>query len=80
MTRLDESMVRGGNDMGASPCILLIAIRALGDTVLITPIIRALKERFPISKVLVAVDAIGADVLLHNPHIDRLFVIDRAAR
>jgi len=80
MTRHDEPMVRGGNHKGASLCILLMAIRALGDTVLITPIIRALKEQFPISKVLVVVDAIGADSLLHNPHIDRLFVIDRAAR
>lgn len=66
--------------MGASPCILLITIRALGDTVLITPIIRAVKERYPTSRLLVVAEAMGAGVLLHNPHIDRLLVIDRGAR
>lgn len=57
--------------------ILLIAFRAIGDMVLITPILRLLKISSPHVELTVVVDAISYEVLLHNPHIEQLIVIDR---
>ena len=57
--------------------ILVIALRALGDMVLITPILRLLKRSQPSVELTVIADAIGYEVLLNNPHIDQLVVIDR---
>jgi len=59
--------------------VLVLAIRAIGDTVLITPVIRLLRERVPASYLAVVADGVSADVLRHNPHIDRVVAIDRAA-
>lgn len=59
--------------------VLVIAFRALGDMVLITPIVRLLKRARPSVHLTVVVDALSHEVLLHNPHIDRLVVVDRIA-
>lgn len=61
----------------AGPRILVIAIRAIGDVVLITPHLRLLKERTGASFLTVLVDGAGADVLEHNPCVDRVVRIDR---
>ena len=58
--------------------ILVIAIRAIGDVVLVTPLLRLLKQKFPASYLGIVADGPSAQVLHNNPHIDRLFTIDRA--
>ena len=58
--------------------ILILAIRAIGDIVLITPVPRLLKQKFPTSQLAVLADGASAQVLHNNPHIDRLFTIDRS--
>ncbi|MDH5427716.1 MAG: glycosyltransferase family 9 protein [Nitrospirota bacterium] len=58
--------------------ILILAIRAIGDVVLITPIISLLKKSYPKGYFAVLVDGPTAEVLANNPSIDRLIVIDRA--
>ena len=58
--------------------ILLIAIRAIGDVVLITPFLSQLKKRFPHSSLTVLVDGLSSQVLENNPYLDQLIVIDRA--
>jgi len=42
-----------------------------------TPAIRAVRRRFPHSHLAVLARRAGADVLEHNPHVDRFFVADR---
>ena len=59
--------------------ILIVAIRAIGDVVLITPIIQQIRNAFPDAYVAVLADGASAYVLHHNPHIDRIFMIDRRA-
>jgi len=58
--------------------ILIIAIRAIGDVVLITPIISLLKKSYPKGYFAVLVDGPTAEVLANNPSIDRLVIINRA--
>ncbi|MCA9472005.1 MAG: lipopolysaccharide heptosyltransferase II [Nitrospirales bacterium] len=57
--------------------ILVLAIRAIGDVVLITPIIRILRQAFPRALLTVLANGASARVLQHNPHIDRVVEIDR---
>jgi lipopolysaccharide heptosyltransferase II len=57
--------------------ILVLTIRAIGDVALMTPIFRLLKETFPACYLAALADGLSAQVLHHNPHIDRLFTIDR---
>ncbi|MCZ6802324.1 MAG: glycosyltransferase family 9 protein [Nitrospirae bacterium] len=59
--------------------ILIIAIRAIGDVVLITPLFPILKKRFPDTSLAIVVDGPSAQVLENNPYLDHVFVIDRVA-
>jgi len=66
----------------ASECshrILIFAIRAIGDIVLITPIIRILKTRFPHAALFLVADGVSSEIVQHNPHLEDVFVIDRVA-
>ena len=49
----------------------------VGDVVMATPAIRALRRRFPGARITVLTRQTGADVLEHNPHIDRTIVADK---
>jgi ADP-heptose:LPS heptosyltransferase len=60
------------------PRILIIAIRAIGDVVLITPLISLLKKSYPTGYVAVLVDGPTTEVLANNPSIDRLIPINRS--
>ncbi|MBU6391937.1 MAG: glycosyltransferase family 9 protein [Planctomycetota bacterium] len=57
--------------------ILILAIRAMGDVVLITPIIRLIRQNLSPFYLAILVDSISAEVLLNNPYIDKLYVINR---
>jgi lipopolysaccharide heptosyltransferase II len=57
--------------------ILLIRLRLIGDVVFTTPIPRALKRRFPGSRVSYLVERPAAPVVAGNPHIDEVVVVDR---
>lgn len=62
----------------SSTRILVIAIRAIGDVVLISPLLALLKKTYPSGYVSVLVDGSTAEVLAHNPSIDRLIPIKRS--
>ena len=61
----------------SSTRILVIAIRAIGDIVLISPLLSLLKKNYPSGYVAVLVDGPTAEVLTHNPSIDHLIPIHR---
>ena len=58
---------------------LLVSTTALGDTLWATPAIKALRQTYPQSYIGMLTSPTGKEVLLHNPHIDELFVIKNPA-
>lgn len=57
--------------------ILIIAIRAIGDMVLITPVIESIKNSYPHIELSLLIDSSCIAVFKNNPKIDRLYLIDR---
>jgi len=56
--------------------ILIVKIWATGEALLTTPAIRALKNSFPGAKIDYLVGMRESEILLDNPHIDNLIIID----
>ena len=57
--------------------ILIVAPSWVGDVVMATPAIRAVKRRYPLARITALARPAGADVLAHNPHLDRIIAADR---
>lgn len=57
--------------------LILQATPNLGDLVCITPLFRAVKRKYPQSKLYVIGRQRGADILYHNPYIDEYWGYDR---
>lgn len=58
--------------------VLLIRLRLIGDVVLSTPVIRALRRNFPDARLTYLVERDAAAVVAGNPHLDEVLVIERA--
>jgi ADP-heptose:LPS heptosyltransferase len=56
--------------------MLLIQSRWMGDVLLCTPAVRALRQAFPGAHLAFASEAPGADALRGNPHLDELLVLE----
>ncbi len=61
------------------PDILLVRFSSIGDLVLTTPLLRAIKARHPAARLTMVVREDLADVLRHNPRLDRLITWRRGA-
>lgn len=59
--------------------ILVIRIRAFGDTLLTTPLLRGLKKTYPQSKVTVLVEPAMRQMLENLPYVDAILPFDRSA-
>jgi lipopolysaccharide heptosyltransferase II len=59
--------------------VLVLAIRAIGDMVLMTGLIRTLHERLKPESLTVLADGPGAEIFANSPHVDRVIRLDRAA-
>jgi lipopolysaccharide heptosyltransferase II len=59
--------------------ILFIRLDRVGDVILSTPAIEALKRRFPHSEITVLLRPGPEALLAHNPHVDRCAVLDPGA-
>lgn len=57
--------------------VLLIRLRLIGDVVLSTPVIRALRREFPGARLTYLVERGSAAVVEGNPHLDEVMVIER---
>jgi len=58
--------------------VLVIRFSSIGDVILITPMLRAIKTQYPACRLHVAVRREFSVLLRNNPHIDRLIVVDTA--
>jgi predicted lipopolysaccharide heptosyltransferase III len=58
--------------------ILLLKLRYIGDVLLATPILRALRQALPDSRVTVAVYPGTEEVLRHNPDVTEVLLVDRS--
>ncbi len=58
--------------------ILLVRLTARGDVLLATPMIKALRRRYPSAHIAWAVEAHARDFVAHHPDLDELIVWDRA--
>ncbi len=56
--------------------ILIIRLSSIGDIVLTTPVIRAIKTQYPMAELHYLVKKNMKDVLAYNPHIDKLHLYD----
>lgn len=56
--------------------ILIIKCRAMGDVLRTTPLLPALKRKYPLSHLTWLVDPESEELLRYNPYIDRLFRFD----
>lgn len=52
--------------------ILLMKLRRMGDTLILTPTLRALRESYPDARVVVVVPSEWVELLETNPHLDRI--------
>lgn len=55
-----------------APSILLVRFSSIGDIILTTPVVRAIRTRHPAARITYVVREDLADLLRHNPRIDRL--------
>lgn len=55
---------------------LIMRIGAIGDVIMTTPIIKAIKKKYPSSHVTYIVGRWSSEVLKHNPDIDLLWIVN----
>jgi lipopolysaccharide heptosyltransferase II len=58
----------------ASPKILLVRLRLVGDVVFTTPLISALRRRYPEAHLTYLVEPAAAPIVQHNPHLTDVIV------
>ena len=60
--------------------ILIVRTDRIGDVVLTTPAIKALRETYPVSRISVLVSPATFDLVNGNPYLDEILVDDRCGR
>lgn len=57
--------------------ILIVKLSSIGDVLLATPVARAIRAAMPDSYIAWVVERKSADIVLGNPYLDEVFVLDR---
>jgi ADP-heptose:LPS heptosyltransferase len=55
-----------------SPRLLIVRAGAIGDTLMVTPLIRALRQTFPDGFLVYLCSSLARDVIRYNPHLNRV--------
>jgi lipopolysaccharide heptosyltransferase II len=55
--------------------ILLVRLRLIGDVVFTTPLVRALRRRYPSARLVYVVESAAAPVVRGNPHLSEVLVL-----
>jgi ADP-heptose:LPS heptosyltransferase len=55
--------------------ILLVRLRLIGDVVFTTPVIRALRRRFPTANLVYLVESAAAPIVARNPHLSAVWTV-----
>jgi len=58
--------------------LAVFKLRNIGDVLIMTPVLRALRETFPQALITVVVNSGTEAMLAHNPHVDEVLVYQRA--
>ncbi len=66
-------------DLGPRPHILVIKLATLGDMLLTTPALRALRQRYPEGRIDVLTTQQGAQLLSASPLVSRVLTLDKYA-
>ena len=69
---IDGAGLRGQPPIPSGPRILLVRAGAIGDTLMATPLVRAIRGTFANAHVTFICANGARDVLAHNPHLDRV--------
>ncbi|MGP1585520.1 MAG: glycosyltransferase family 9 protein [Schwartzia sp. (in: firmicutes)] len=71
---------KGGGGSVAVERILVIDLAFIGDVILATPTVRALKEAYPSAHITMLTVPLTADVAAMNPYVDEVLVYDKRGR
>lgn len=60
--------------------ILVVKLRNIGDVLLVTPLMRCLRENFPQSRICLLVNSGTEEMVTLNPDVDEIVVFDRSCK
>jgi heptosyltransferase-2 len=63
-------------DVNPVPNVLAVRFSSIGDVLLITPLLRAIRRKYPAARVTVLTKQVHAPLLSHNPHLNRVISLD----
>src|SRR6476661_9831972 len=58
------------------PNVLAVRFSSIGDVLLTTPLLRAIRRRHPASRITVLTKGVHAPLLSHNPYLSRVLSLD----
>jgi heptosyltransferase-2 len=61
--------------VSGAPRILIVRAGAIGDTLMVTPLLRALRRTYPRSHLVFVCSQRAHDVVRHNPHLDQVIAL-----
>lgn len=70
-----QTLVNGNSHPPGEPRILIVRAGAIGDTLMATPLIRAVRSTYPDAHLTFLCSSAARDVITHNPHLDQLFAL-----
>lgn len=76
LEKMAERTIRVYEELMEQLNILIIKMTALGDVILLTPSLRAIRRRYPQARICCLTDERSREILQRCPHIDELIVID----
>ncbi len=71
----DRKAYPAGGSPPGRPRILIVRAGAIGDTLMATPLVRAVRRNFPQCHLVFICSATAFELLRHNPHLDQLIPV-----